>query len=131
LILIQLKVIWAKSGDILALGTTKINSDTRLNIQHRYVSEWHLIIDNVATDDEGEYICKTNGNFIKIINLQVQMPPTIDDLNSTPAGTIVLKEGSSITLKCFADAKPEPLVKWYRWKKYKHLSSEKEGNKKI
>jgi hypothetical protein len=112
----------------LALGTTKINSDTRLNIQHRYVSEWHLIIDNVATDDEGEYICKTNGNFIKIINLQVQMPPTIDDLNSTPAGTIVLKEGSSITLKCFADAKPEPLVKWYRWKKYKHLLSEKEGN---
>lgn len=64
-------MIWSKSGDILALGTTKINSDTRLNIQHRYVSEWHLIIDNVVTDDEGEYVCKTNGNFYKTINLQV------------------------------------------------------------
>ena len=65
------KVIWAKSGDILALGSTKINSDTRLTIQHRYVSEWHLIIDNVATDDEGEYVCKTNGDFYKTIHLQV------------------------------------------------------------
>jgi hypothetical protein len=42
-----------------------------LNIQHRYVSEWHLMIDNVVTDDEGEYICKTNGNFFKVVNLQV------------------------------------------------------------
>lgn len=54
------------------------------------------------------------------------MPPTIDDLNSTPAGAISLKEGASITLKCYADAKPEPVIKWYRSKKYKHLTSEKE-----
>ena len=65
------QVIWTKSGDILTLGNTKINSDTRLNIQHRYVSEWHLTIDNVVTDDEGEYVCKTNGNFYKLVNLQV------------------------------------------------------------
>ena len=65
------QVIWVKNGDILALGSNKINSDPRLNVQHRYVSEWHLIIDNVVTDDEGEYICKTNGNFFKTINLQV------------------------------------------------------------
>ncbi len=65
------KVIWSKNGDILTLGTTKINSDQRLLIQHRYVSEWHLVIDNVVTDDEGEYICKTNGNFYKTINLQI------------------------------------------------------------
>lgn len=54
------------------------------------------------------------------------MPPTIDDINSTPAGTIVVKEDSSVTLKCYAEGKPEPIVKWYRWKKYKHLVSEKE-----
>ena len=65
------KVIWSKDGDILSLGSTKINSDQRLNIQHRYVSEWHLMIDNVVTDDEGEYICKTNGHFYKTIYLQV------------------------------------------------------------
>lgn len=147
----------------MALGNTKINSDTRLNVQHRYVSEWHLIIENVVTDDEGEYICKTTGNFYKTINLQVlskcvnktdkniipeivstlylfykkfslsylfsistKVPPTIDDINSTPAGTIVVKEDSSVTLKCYAEGKPEPIVKWYRWKKYKHLVSEKE-----
>lgn len=120
------KVIWVKNGDILALGSNKINSDPRLNVQHRYVSEWHLIIDNVVTDDEGEYICKTNGNFFKTINLQVLMPPTIDDLQSTPAGTITLREDSSITLRCQADGKPEPSIKWYRWKKYKHLISDKE-----
>ena len=54
------------------------------------------------------------------------MPPTIDDVNSTPAGTITVKEGSSLVLKCVADGKPEPTIKWYRWKKYKHLASEKE-----
>ena len=54
------------------------------------------------------------------------MPPTIDDAQSVPAGTINLKEGSNLILKCFADGKPEPTVKWYRWKKYKHLESEKE-----
>ena len=64
-------MIWSRNGDILALGSVKINSDPRLNVQHRYVSEWHLIIDNVVTDDEGEYICKTNANFFKTINLQV------------------------------------------------------------
>lgn len=120
------KVIWAKNGDILSLGTTKINSDIRLQIQHRYVSEWHLVIENVATDDEGPYICKTNGNFYKIINLQVLMPPTIDDANSIPAGTINLKEKSSLTLKCHAEGNPEPKVKWYRWKKNKQSESNKE-----
>lgn len=65
------KVIWAKQGDILALGTTKINSDARLSVQHRYMSEWHLVIENVAADDQAEYICKTNGDFYKVVRLQV------------------------------------------------------------
>lgn len=59
----------------------------------------------------------------------ILVPPTIDDAMSTPAGTIILKEGSSITLRCFAEAKPEPVVRWYRWKKYKNLISEKEGRR--
>ena len=65
-------MIWAKNGDILALGSSKINSDPRLNVQHRYVSEWHLIIDNVVTDDEGEYICKTNELYIITKNIIIQ-----------------------------------------------------------
>jgi hypothetical protein len=66
------KVIWSRNGDILTLGSTKINSDARLRIQHRYVSEWQLTIENVVADDEGEYSCKTNANFYKTVNLQVQ-----------------------------------------------------------
>lgn len=54
------------------------------------------------------------------------MPPTIDDYRSTPAGSQSIKEGSSVNLKCFADAKPEPTIKWYRWKKYKNIQTEKE-----
>ena len=50
----------------------------------------------------------------------------MNDLNSIPAGTINLKEGSTLSLKCFAEGKPEPTVRWYRWKKYKHLESSKE-----
>jgi neurotrimin len=54
------------------------------------------------------------------------VPPTINDLNSVPAGTINLKEGSNLVLKCFAEGKPEPMVRWYRWKKYNEMQSEKE-----
>lgn len=64
-------VIWVKNGDILSLGTTKINNDNRLSIQKKYMSEWRLIIENITNDDEGEYICKTNGNFYKAIRLEV------------------------------------------------------------
>lgn len=64
-------MIWSKDGDILTLGTTKINSDPRLNINHRYLNEWHLEIENVQNEDEGEYVCKTNSNFLKLLNLQV------------------------------------------------------------
>ena len=110
------KVVWSKNGDVLSYGVEKINMDRRLKIQHRYVSEWHLIIDNVAADDEGDYICKATGGFYKTIRLEVLMPPTINDLNSVPAGTINLKEDSSITLKCHAEGKPRPSVKWYRWR---------------
>ncbi len=55
------------------------------------------------------------------------MPPTIDDYRSTPPGAINAKEGASTVLKCYADAKPEPIIKWYRWKKFKNTVSEKEG----
>lgn len=65
------QVIWAKNGDILTLGNSKINTDHRLSIQHRYLNEWNLIIENVSTDDEGQYVCKTNGNFFKTISLQI------------------------------------------------------------
>lgn len=65
------KVIWVKNGDILALGTSKISIDSRLNVQQKYLNEWHLTIENVVPDDEGEFICKTNGNFFKTIKLQV------------------------------------------------------------
>jgi hypothetical protein len=148
------KVIWSKDGDILTLGTSKINSDVRFNINHRYLNEWHLEIDNVQNEDEGEYVCKTNGNFLKILNLQVlgiyhnlkfliqhnklfryfkkiatffphKVPPTINDLKSTPAGTIILLENSATTniLKCYADSKPTASIKWYKWKKYKNDAS--------
>lgn len=120
------KVIWSKDGDILTLGSTKINSDPRLLIQHRYVSEWHLIVDSVVTDDEGEYLCKTNVNFIKTIYLHVLMPPNILDEKSTPAGAIAVREASGTVLKCYADAKPDPIIKWYRWRKFQNIISEKE-----
>lgn len=64
-------VIWVKNGDILALGKTKINNDNRLSIQKKFMNEWWLIIENITIDDEGEYICKTNGNFYKAIRLEV------------------------------------------------------------
>ena len=59
------------------------------------------------------------------------VPPTIDDYRSTAPGAINLKEGSSTVLKCYADGKPDPIIKWYRWKKFKNTVSEKEGSLKI
>lgn len=103
------------------MGTTKINSDSRLTINHRYVNEWHLEIDGVISEDEGDYVCKTNGNFYKQINLEILIPPTINDAKSTPAGTIAAREGDSLVLKCYADSKPSAQIKWYKWTKYKNM----------
>ncbi len=51
----------------------------------------------------------------------------MDDSHSIPAGTINLKESSSLTLKCSAEGNPPPQITWYRWSHYKtHITSPKQ-----
>ena len=53
------------------------------------------------------------------------VPPTFDNSLSTSAGDIYIEEGFEICLKCYANAKPKPLIKWFSWKKYGNFETDK------
>ena len=45
------------------------------------------------------------------------MPPTLDESSSAPAGTISVREGAPLTLRCEAEGAPRPHVRWQRWRR--------------
>ncbi len=50
-----------------------MTNDERVALQHSYVNDWSLIIQQVTEDDSGEYLCQVNSEpiIVKSINLQI------------------------------------------------------------
>lgn len=56
-------------------------------------------------------------------------PPTLDVQRSTPNLKIVM-EGDTLSLKCAATGKPEPVISWYRTVETDSPEQTKEGRKR-
>lgn len=56
------KVAWIKAGntDIISINDYRLTNDDRIKLEHGYVSDWSLSIQQVNEEDAGEYICQIN-----------------------------------------------------------------------
>ncbi|VDI44358.1 Hypothetical predicted protein [Mytilus galloprovincialis] len=108
-------IIWfSPSGGAIAKDTHLYSQDDRISVQHPYKTDYNLVIDNIRESDAGIYICMVlGGQSEKHVTLKIQSPPTLDVQRSTPNLKIVM-EGDTLSLKCAATGKPEPVISWYR-----------------
>ncbi|CAC5387296.1 HMCN [Mytilus coruscus] len=108
-------IIWfSPNGGAIAKDTNLYSQDDRFSVQHPYKTEYNLAIENIRESDAGVYICMVlGGQSEKHVTLEIQSPPTLDTQRSTPNLKIVM-EGDTLSLKCAATGKPEPVISWYR-----------------
>ena len=97
-------------------GTTLILTDPRFNIDlDKSTSTYTLRIEDIQETDGANYQCQViialTDKEIAEVPLIVRRPPIISD-NSTRS--IVVEEGDSVELKCYASGYPPPEIYWRR-----------------
>ncbi|ELT99735.1 hypothetical protein CAPTEDRAFT_180340 [Capitella teleta] len=78
-------------------------------------SIYRLRISDVTIEDEGKYYCEITGGAMPIVqthSLTVTIAPTIDKSQQETDLHVYL--GESVTLKCPAEGRPDPVVTWRR-----------------
>ncbi|XP_072757797.1 lachesin isoform X2 [Anoplolepis gracilipes] len=100
----------------LSTGTALIIRDSRFSIKHDTASTTYVLqIKDIQETDAGFYQCRIQISVNNLINaeveLQVRRPPIISD-NSTQS--LVVSEGQSIMLECYASGYPSPRITWRR-----------------
>merc|ERR1712241_735674 len=98
------------------MGTTLILTDPRFNIDlDKSTSTYTLRIEDIQETDGANYQCQViialTDKEIAEVPLIVRRPPIISD-NSTRS--IVVEEGDSVELKCYASGYPPPEIYWRR-----------------
>ncbi|XP_066593308.1 lachesin [Prorops nasuta] len=115
-------VLWIKvnkdSSDQLPLSssTSLIIRDSRFALKYDTASSTYTLqIKDIQETDAGYYQCSIvislNNRVSADVELQVRRPPIISD-NSTRA--IVVTEGQSVQLDCYAGGFPLPRISWRR-----------------
>ncbi|XP_033222241.1 lachesin [Belonocnema kinseyi] len=100
----------------LSTGTSLIVRDSRFALRYDTASStYSLQIKDIQETDAGHYQCQVlislNNRISAEVELQVRRPPIISD-NSTRA--VVVSEGQTIALECYAGGFPPPRVSWRR-----------------
>jgi len=116
-------VVWMKLDEVdrnndlpITSGTTLILTDPRFNIDlDKSTSTYTLRIEDIQETDGANYQCQViialTDKEIAEVPLIVRRPPIISD-NSTRS--IVVEEGDSVELKCYASGYPPPEIYWRR-----------------
>ncbi|XP_043475593.1 lachesin-like [Leptopilina heterotoma] len=113
-------ILWVKKGSTYSLplstGTTLIVLDSRFSLRyHQRSSTYVLKIEDVQKKDAGLYECQIVATIFNVITadveLHVRRPPVIND-NSTRS--LVVSEGQTVQLECYADGYPTPRIFWRR-----------------
>jgi len=104
-------VLWRKGSRVIFAGPIRVKRDERISL-----SENDLVLKEVVAEDEGKYSCQVEtGDEAPpsiVHRLEVLQRPVI---KSQPEnGFLVVKEGTSITLKCQAGGNPQPKITWTR-----------------
>ncbi|KAK2727896.1 lachesin-like [Artemia franciscana] len=116
-------VLWVKVDSVdqsrttsISTGSTLIVKDSRFSLRYDQASSTYTLqIKDIQENDAGKYQCQvilTIAEKIKAdVMVSVRIPPIIFD-NSTRS--VVVSEGQSIKLECYAGGYPPPRVSWRR-----------------
>jgi len=102
-------LMWKQGPRVLTAGNMLVRRDKRLRLEGN-----NLVISELEAEDGGEYDCEIEADGDMPISvthrLDILIPPRIV---SEPAdGNILVKKGSSVTIKCLASGNPRPEVTW-------------------
>lgn len=102
-------LMWKQGPRVLTAGNMLVRRDKRLKLEGN-----NLVISELEAEDGGEYDCEIEADGDMPISvthrLDILIPPRVV---SEPAdGNVVVKKGSSVTIKCLASGNPRPEVTW-------------------
>merc|ERR1712025_441915 len=102
-------LMWKQGPRVLTAGSMLVRRDKRLRLEGN-----NLVISELEEEDGGEYDCEIEADGDMPISvthrLDILIPPRVV---SEPAdGNVVVKKGSSVSIKCVASGNPRPEVTW-------------------
>jgi len=102
-------LMWKQGPRVLTAGSMMVRRDKRLQLRGN-----NLVISQLEVDDGGQYDCEIEADGDLPISvshrLDILLPPRVV---SEPAdGRVVVKKGSSVTIKCLTSGNPRPRVTW-------------------
>ncbi|KAF4081993.1 hypothetical protein AMELA_G00146640 [Ameiurus melas] len=102
---------WLNRSSILYAGEDKWSVDPRVSLVTLNRDEFTIKIENIDLSDEGLYVCAVQTSSkprTTSVHIIVQVPPKIVSFSNS----LVVNEGSNVTLMCLANGKPEPAISW-------------------
>ena len=101
---------------LISSGSTLILRDSRFSLRYDPSSSLYTLqVKDLQETDAGPYQCQiligVNNRVTANVDVLVRMPPVISD-NSTRS--LVVSEGQSVTLECYAAGYPLPKISWRR-----------------
>ena len=102
-------LMWKQGPRVLTAGSMLVRRDKRLRLEGN-----NLVISELEAEDGGEYDCEIEADGDVPISvthrLDILIPPRV---TSEPAdGNVVVKKGSSVSIKCLASGNQRPEVTW-------------------
>ncbi|XP_073449846.1 neuronal growth regulator 1 isoform X3 [Aquarana catesbeiana] len=105
------KGAWLNRSSIIFAGNDKWSVDPRVSISASSKKDYNLRIQKVQISDDGPYTCsvQTEHNPRTVhVQLTVQVSPKIYDISPS----MIVNEGTNVSLTCLASGKPDPSISW-------------------